>query len=146
MKNRIVAKTVVVNSKGQVLLLRRSHDDPRRPGEQDFPGGQVDAGEELTVAAAREVREESGIVIDPRNLALIYAATETYTDNDMSVTRLVFVTNVDDPSVTLSDEHSEYQWCDVPTALKLFPHHVYTVALQYASERGLLQNAMYDSE
>lgn len=146
MKNRVIAKTAIINEKGQVLLLKRSRTDPRRPGEQDFPGGQVDAGEELVAAAAREVREESGLDIGLRDLHLVYAATETYEKDGMSVTRLLFAAKVSDPAVTLSSEHEEYGWHDIPDALELFPHPFYGEGLRYAEERGLLQDPSYDSE
>ena len=47
MQTHIVAKTLVFNERGELLLIRRSTTDSHRPGEPDLPGGQVEAGEEI---------------------------------------------------------------------------------------------------
>jgi 8-oxo-dGTP pyrophosphatase MutT (NUDIX family) len=147
MKNRILAKTVIVDEVGKVLLLCRSKTDPRRPGEQDFPGGQVEPGEDMAMAAAREIHEEVGLIVDPRDLRLVYAATETYdADDTISVTRLLFVTRINSPLISLSPEHDAYEWCDVNTAAKLFPHPFYGGGLRYAAEHDLLQAQTYDTD
>ncbi len=57
-----VAATVLVERAGQVLLVRRSIDPGR--GLWCFPGGYVDFGEDPLVAALRECREETGLVVD----------------------------------------------------------------------------------
>ncbi|MCX0269605.1 NUDIX domain-containing protein [Nocardia zapadnayensis] len=43
-------------------------------GEWHLPSGKVDAGEPLTAAAAREAREEIGVIIDPAHLRFVHAA------------------------------------------------------------------------
>ena len=47
----------------RVLLVRR--DRPPRKGEWSLPGGVQELGETVLQAAVREVREETGLVIDP---------------------------------------------------------------------------------
>ncbi|HEY3777474.1 MAG TPA: NUDIX hydrolase [Rhizomicrobium sp.] len=53
---------VVWNDRGQVLLVRRAN--PPRRHEWSLPGGKVEIGETLRAAIAREVLEETGLVID----------------------------------------------------------------------------------
>jgi 8-oxo-dGTP diphosphatase len=53
---------VVWNERGEVLLVRRAN--PPRQHEWSLPGGKVEFGETLRAAVAREVLEETGIVID----------------------------------------------------------------------------------
>jgi len=53
---------VVVIEKDRLLLVQRAHDPYR--GCWAVPGGKVKWGESLTVAAAREAEEETGLVVD----------------------------------------------------------------------------------
>ncbi|HLH97187.1 MAG TPA: NUDIX hydrolase [Xanthobacteraceae bacterium] len=51
----------------EILLVRRAR--PPAEGLFSLPGGVVEAGETLKEAAAREVREETSLVIEPVALA-----------------------------------------------------------------------------
>ncbi|MNU62244.1 putative mutator protein MutT4 [compost metagenome] len=53
----------VVCLKGdEVLLIRRG--TPPRQGEWSLPGGRIEPGERLAVAALRELREETGVAAE----------------------------------------------------------------------------------
>ncbi len=139
MQNKIVAKAVVLNADGHVLLLRRSKTDTHRAGHWDFPGGANEPSEDLIAGVAREVYEETGLTIQQSGLTLVYAATEPWAPSNESVTRLLFVARCPSESrVTLSFEHDDYKWVDVAQALADFPHPFYGVGLKYAAEHGLL--------
>ena len=58
---------VLVERGGQVLLMRRAGTG-FFDGLYSLPGGHVEAGESLPVAAAREMEEETGLVIAPGDL------------------------------------------------------------------------------
>lgn len=66
--NRTAARVVVLDGRGRVLLLR-GHD-PQLPDEHFWftVGGGVEKGESLRVAAQRELREETGLTVEDRQL------------------------------------------------------------------------------
>ncbi|MEP0519716.1 MAG: NUDIX domain-containing protein [Hyphomicrobiales bacterium] len=65
----ILAVSVAVWSGEQVLLVRR-RKAPNK-GLWALPGGKVEFGENLASAAIREMREETGLAIIPKDLFLI---------------------------------------------------------------------------
>jgi 8-oxo-dGTP diphosphatase len=57
----VVAALIVRN--GKLLICQRTKHQPM-PLQWEFPGGKVEAGEELPAALARELEEELGIQAD----------------------------------------------------------------------------------
>ena len=53
---------VVFDASGRVLLVKRAHAPLK--GEWSLPGGAVELGETLEVAIAREVLEETGLIVE----------------------------------------------------------------------------------
>ena len=51
----------VILDAGRVVLVKRAHEPLK--GEWSLPGGAVDVGEPLAAAVAREVREETCLVV-----------------------------------------------------------------------------------
>jgi 8-oxo-dGTP pyrophosphatase MutT (NUDIX family) len=108
-----VAKTILINPDGEALVLKRSEykEHSNRSHQPDFPGGRVEAAESERTAAAREMLEETGIMIDEDTLTVGYTKTELHEDKDESVSRLLYIGRIDHtPKVTLSFEHEEYRW------------------------------------
>ena len=58
----LVGVGAVVVDGSRVLLVKRAHEPLK--GEWSLPGGAVELGETLEAAVAREVREETGLVVD----------------------------------------------------------------------------------
>ncbi|MBP7842469.1 NUDIX domain-containing protein [Candidatus Woesebacteria bacterium] len=62
---------VLMNERGQVLLLRRFNTG-FKDGMYSLVAGHVDAGETFTQALVREVREEAGIVVLPEDAEVVH--------------------------------------------------------------------------
>ena len=69
---KIAVGTIIgVNDGRQIVLVRRAIEPGY--GKWVFPGGYVDRGEEITSAAIREAREESGLDVRIDSLVNIYS-------------------------------------------------------------------------
>lgn len=53
----------MLNSRGQILIQKRSNDAPKNPGLYCFPGGGIEEDESPNQAVRREIYEETGVVI-----------------------------------------------------------------------------------
>jgi 8-oxo-dGTP diphosphatase len=60
----------VVLIDGRVVLIRRGKEPLR--GRWVIPGGTVELGETLQEALVREMREETGLVVRPREIVLVF--------------------------------------------------------------------------
>ncbi len=131
-----VAKAVLFNG-DNVLIVRRSKTDPRRPLEWDLPGGMVEDGEAFNGACAREVEEEAGIKIMPEELHLAHAQTE-WVEGKGSITWMIFVARTDKIEVKLSYEHDLYKWLPLAEAIKLITYERQLLALKHIKEYNLI--------
>lgn len=99
----------LINNKNQILMqLRPSYKDIG-PNKWDISvGGHVDTGEESIIAAARELREELGIVADTSELKYLFTYKETLTNKDYISNEFVSVylikKNVVEKDVKLQEE------------------------------------------
>ena len=62
-KQPVVAALAIAARGGKVLLVRRGK--PPNVGLWGFPGGKVELGEPISVAACRELQEETGLEAEP---------------------------------------------------------------------------------
>lgn len=107
----------VIFEAGRVLLQRR--DDTGRWG---LPGGGVEPGESVSQAVMREVREETGLEVEPLRLIGVYSDPAhhqimTYPDgNVIHYVSVVFECVARRGTLTCNEESLELGWFD-PEAL-----------------------------
>ena len=65
---RHAVRVVLVDAGGRVLLFHAVTADVGPAGWWELPGGGIDEGESPLEAAVREVREETGLILDPAGL------------------------------------------------------------------------------
>jgi 8-oxo-dGTP diphosphatase len=107
-----LAVSAAIVREGRILVVRRA----RAPANGLFtlPGGVVELGETLTEAVAREIREETGLVIEPVALAGFREAVVR--DAQDRVERhfviLCFAARWRAGEPVLNEELSEARWLD----------------------------------
>jgi 8-oxo-dGTP diphosphatase len=66
-KTPIIGVGAIVEHNGSILLVKRGKEPHK--GEWAIPGGKVEWGEPLHNAVIREIKEETGVEIEPGDLA-----------------------------------------------------------------------------
>lgn len=105
----LVSKLVLIDSENNYLLMYRS-EHPAFGNDPDLPGGTGELGEEPVQTCVREVYEEIGVTIDESDLKQVYKGAEYSAHH---TTYALFIARCDDrPDITMSWEHSRYEWLD----------------------------------
>lgn len=68
---KVAVGTIIRNGNDEIVLVRRAIEPGY--GKWVFPGGFVDKGEEVLIAAVREAREEAGVQIRIDRLLNVYS-------------------------------------------------------------------------
>lgn len=70
-RSLVAAYVMVVNNKNELLLAKRQNTG-YRDGFYDMPAGHLEAGETLTQAACRELKEETGLDALPEDMEFVH--------------------------------------------------------------------------
>lgn len=104
---KTVAKTLLLDKNGKLLILYRSETHPRYAHHPDLPGGEVEDGESPDVAASREIQEETGLNVEASQIEVIY--TKIIDDQLVHIVCAARLTTIE-PDIELSWEHENYEW------------------------------------
>jgi 8-oxo-dGTP diphosphatase len=66
----LVGVGAIVIENSRVVLVKRAH--PPLQAQWSIPGGVLEVGELVRAAAAREAREETGLIVEPGKLLGVY--------------------------------------------------------------------------
>jgi len=69
-KHPLVGVGGVVIHRDRALLIRRGSEPLK--GEWSIPGGMLELGEELAAGVQRELKEETGLEVEPRECILVF--------------------------------------------------------------------------
>ena len=100
----VSVKALVRDASGLVLVLKDARSD-----WHDLPGGHVHEGEGFADALVREVREETGLELDPTTVCR-HDPPEQHVLGDRPTTVVFFTARALPGDVELSDEHESYVW------------------------------------
>ena len=106
---------VISDDDGRALLIRRRDTLHWEP-----PGGVLELDESIEAGLVREVREETGLTIEP------VALTGVYKNMTHGIIALVFRCNIVGGHLTTNDEVSGFQWA-TPEEIKAMADEAFAV-------------------
>jgi len=110
------AAAIIVDEQNRLLLLKRSDSGCWGP-----PGGAVEPGKVVEMAAKREVREETGLEVGEVSLFGVFSGPELFYrypngDEVYNVT-IVYLAHDWRGEINLNGEHTDWRWlkiADIP--------------------------------
>ena len=140
---------MILNKEGQVLLGKR-HDDPEKADSElhgegcwTMPGGKLEFGETFEEGGAREVKEETGIVV--KGLIVISLHNDKNEHAHFVTIGMMATKFKGEPNVMEPDEIVEWRWFDLkslPTPM-FFPSA--KVVENYLAKEFYLGNSVSSS-
>lgn len=104
----------LIERAGKILLVREHHPGHPDDGKWNQPAGWVDVGEDPLLAAVREVREETGLILTPTHLLGVYSLARkdiTGPRGTPHVFKLIFLGSISGPvGKPAGDEISAIRW------------------------------------
>ncbi|MEO2206552.1 NUDIX domain-containing protein [Paenibacillus pabuli] len=118
-KHIVSAAAIVINDQNEILLIK----GPRRGW--DMPGGQVEVGESLHIAAIRETKEEAEIDIEITRFCCVFQNVEE------SIVNTLFLAKPIGGQLTISNESLETKYFPVEEALTLVTWKNFRQRIEY---------------
>lgn len=139
---KTVAKALLFDKAGHILLLRRSPTHPNYPHHYDFPGGEVEYGEAYHEANQREILEETNLSVPAETIQLLYKKNIS-----PELTHIIHQVQLQEeqPDIALSWEHDDFVWLTLDQFLNYplpkNPDNYYQTVLEYLCKAQTHQSA-----
>ncbi len=112
---KTVAKIIIRDNNSKILVLTRSSSHPVFANHLDFPGGEIELGENNKLAIVRETKEETGLVLSLRKIKVLF---DKKINDDLIHILYSYQFNDIEPQLIMSWEHSSYLWINQEQLLK----------------------------
>lgn len=106
--------------KDNKVLLGKRHDDAQKAdselhgeGTWTMPGGKMEFGETFEQSVARDVQEETNLIIDQENLKLISIANDRVEDAHFVTIGFLCQDFKGEAKIMEPDEITEWQWFEI---------------------------------
>ena len=106
---RLAVKAFIVH-KNKLLIVKRASDEVQKPNIWELPGGRLKPGEDPFLGIVREVREETGLYINP---ILPMRVTHFERDDGQTITLIISLCKPVGGKLAISEEHSDIRWVDL---------------------------------
>lgn len=136
-----VAKLLLVDNQRKALVLTVGEHKlrPERSYTPDLPGGIVDPGETERGGVVRELKEETGLILDEDGMQLIYTETMYDPHEAKSVSYFLYGCVIDNPpDINLSWEHSDYAWTPLSELDSIDFRSFFKEGIAYALSHSLI--------
>jgi 8-oxo-dGTP diphosphatase len=107
-RHSVSVSGVIADDHGRALLIQRRDNHHWEP-----PGGVLELGESVEDGLRREVREETGLDVEPDTLSGVYK------NMSRGIIALVFRCKVTGGQLTTNDEVTAFRWADEDTIRQL---------------------------
>ena len=108
---KVAARAVIIKD-GTVLIVREAstYEEGTNIGTWGLPGGRINDDEAFYDGLAREVREETGLDVEPIRPVYVGEWWPVIKDVPHHIVAMFVVCVPLSTTVVLSDEHDEYAW------------------------------------
>ncbi|MBI2578371.1 MAG: NUDIX hydrolase [Candidatus Aenigmarchaeota archaeon] len=127
MELQVGVKILLKNREGKYLIVKRSADKyPEVGARWDIPGGRINPGQTLLENLKREVKEETGLVLEEE--PKLIAAQDILRVPGRHVVRLTYLGKINgEPK--LNDDNTEFRWVSYNELEKLENMDIYVKEL-----------------
>lgn len=140
----IVACETYIVHQGKVLMHKRAERKSKFPGFWIGPGGHVEAGEDVLSAAIREVKEETGVDVEPMNVSLKVLAFHHHIDRGEVWIEYLFRAEIPEDQPVHSTDEGETAWVEIKELMTMdnvFPPAKYYLPHILDENSGIMYNS-----